>query len=199
MVWSVKFRKVHWTHCPASARESLERMKGQLDDLFGKAANKVDDVPRPTVVDGRPQHYFDTAGQKGAWNKGLNQKLAPNADYHVNGYKFSTDAKGRVSSVEGQLRPLTAERNGYQQGVSGRADRLPDDQGGHLIASIFNGPGEAINLKAMNGNFNMGAYRDLERKLADALEADKTVHVKIDVIHSGDSARPDGVCCRVYY
>ena len=43
----------------------------------------------------------------------------------------------------------------------------------------------------MNGNFNMGAYRDLERKLADALEADKTVHVKIDVIHSGDAARSD--------
>ncbi len=29
---------------PTSARQSLERMKGQLDELFGKAANKVDDV-----------------------------------------------------------------------------------------------------------------------------------------------------------
>jgi hypothetical protein len=39
------------------------------------------------------------------------------------------------------------ERNGYQQSVAGGKDRLPDDQGGHLIASIFNGPGGAIQYK----------------------------------------------------
>ena len=97
-----------------------------------------------------------------------------------------------MTSVEGQLTLAKAERNGYQQAVAGRADRLPDDQGGHLIASIFNGPGEAVNLKAMNGSFNMTEFRNLERTLEDALKAGKTVDVKIDVIHSGDSLRPDG-------
>lgn len=147
--------------------------------------------PRPDFVDGRPQLYFDDAGTKGNWRRELNEALKPNADYHVNGYKFSTDAKGRVVSVEGQLTLAKAERNGYQQAVAGRADRLPDDQGGHLIASIFNGPGEAVNLKAMNGSFNMTEFRNLERTLEDALKAGKTVDVKIDVIHSGDSLRPD--------
>ncbi len=176
---------------PADAKAALLSMKGKIDDVLGR---KVDDLPppRPDVVDGRPQHYFDTSGKKGAWNDGLNAKLTPNADYHVNGYKFSTDAKGRVSSVEGQLTLSKAERSGYQQGVAGRADRLPDDEGGHLIASIFNGPGEAVNLKAMNGSFNRTEFRNLERTLEDALKAGKKVEVKIDVIHSGDSARPDG-------
>jgi hypothetical protein len=60
-----------------------------------------------------------------------------------------------------------------------------------LIASIFNGPGEAVNLKAMNGSFNMKAFRNLERTLEDALKAGKKVEVKIDVVHSGDSLRPE--------
>jgi DNA/RNA non-specific endonuclease len=178
---------------PTDAKTALLDMKSKIDGLMGKAGTKVNDVPppRPAMVDGRQQYYFDMAGKKGAWNKELNKKLAPNADYHVNGYKFSTDAKGRVTSVEGQLVMTQAERNTYQQGVAGRAYRLPDDQGGHLIASIFNGPGEAVNLKAMNGNFNMGAFRDLERTLADAVASGKKVEVKIDVVHSGDSLRPD--------
>ncbi len=60
-----------------------------------------------------------------------------------------------------------------------------------MIASIFNGPGGAVNLKAMNGSFNRIEFRNLERTLEDALKAGKKVEVKIDVIHSGDSARPD--------
>jgi hypothetical protein len=178
---------------PDSARTALEAIKSRLDNLLGKAGKKVDDLvpPRPAMVDGRPQTYFDDAGKKGAWNKELNGKLTPYADYHVNGYKFSTDAQGRVSSVGGELTLAKAERNGYQQAVVGRGDRLPDDQGGHLIASIFNGPAEAVNLKAMNGSFNQTEFRNLERTLADALKAGKKVEVKIDVIHGGDSARPD--------
>jgi DNA/RNA non-specific endonuclease len=97
-----------------------------------------------------------------------------------------------VTSEEGQLALSKAQRSPSQQAVAGRADRLPDDQGGHLIASIFNGMGEAINLKAMNGSFNMKEFRNLERTLEDALKAGKPVEVKIDIIHSGDSARPDG-------
>jgi DNA/RNA non-specific endonuclease len=179
---------------PDNAKATLLEMKVKIDSLLGKAGTKVDDVapPRPTIVDGRPQHYFDTSGKKGTWNKELNQKLDPNADYHANGYKFSTDAKGRVSSVEGQLVMSAADRAKYQQGVAGRADRLTDDEGGHLIASIFNGPGEAVNLKAMNGNFNKGAFRDLERTLADAVASGKKVTVRIDVVHNGDATRPDG-------
>lgn len=32
------------------------------------------------------------------------------------------------------------------QRVAGRQDRLPDDDGGHLIATQFNGPGDIDNL-----------------------------------------------------
>jgi filamentous hemagglutinin len=78
-----------------------------------------------------------------------------------------------------------AERATYQQIKVGKLG-APGDEGGHLIASIFNGPGEAINLKAMNGNFNKGAYQQLEKKLAQALKDGKSVEVKIEVKYADE-------------
>ncbi len=134
---------------PSGAADAIRGMKSQLDSLFGAGARQADDAggavvrhadelgdaaarsktggaddfARPAMVDGRPQLYFDTPGRKGAWNKDLNARLAANSDYHVNGYKYSTDARGRVTSVEGQLTLQKAERNGYQQAKAGGAGR----------------------------------------------------------------------------
>ncbi len=147
-------------------------------------ADEVADAARPRIeMDG---------GSKGDWSPELNARnLKPDADYVVNGYTYRTDAQGRVSDVEGQLDLKTADRNSYQQGVSGREDRLPDDQGGHLIASIFNGPGDRVNMVPMNGNFNMGAWRDMEKTFQTALNEGKTVDVKIEVKYGSDGQRPD--------
>lgn len=130
-------------------------------------------------------------GRPGDWPAELNARtLEPHADYHVNGYHYATDAKGRVTTVEGRLDLETAPRNSYQQQVSGRTDRLPDDQGGHLIASIFKGPGDRLNLVPMNGNFNMGAWRSMESRFADALAKGHSVDLRIKAVYADDSARP---------
>lgn len=154
-------------------------------DTAGEAgARRADAVPREQIVmDG---------GTKGDWPRELNaRELRANADYHVNGYRYATDGKGRVTSVEGKLDLKTAERNGYQQGVSGREDRLPDDQGGHLIASIFNGPGDRLNLVPMNGNLNTGAWKTVENRMADALKDGKSVEARVEVVYGEAGARPD--------
>jgi hypothetical protein len=39
------------------------------------------------------------------------------------------------------------------------ADGHDKDEGGHLIASIFNGPGEQVNFAAMDGSLNKGAWK----------------------------------------
>lgn len=41
----------------------------------------------------------------------------------------------------------------------GREDRLVTDDGGHLIASIFNGSGNLDNLVPMDSNLNRGAWK----------------------------------------
>ncbi len=170
---------------PAGARESLERMKTQLDDFFGAGARSADNLPpaRPQVV--------MNSGKKGDWPRELNAKtLKPDTDYLVNGYTYRTDARGRVTSAEGTLDLRTAERNGYQQAKAGRGDRLSDDQGGHLIASIFNGPGDRLNLVPMNGNLNQGAWKRLENQLADALRSGKKVDVQVSVQYGPTGERP---------
>lgn len=156
-------------------------------DIAAQATRHADDIADVA----RPRIEMD-GGTKGDWSPELNARtLKPDTDYIVNGYTYRTDAQGRISDVEGQLDLRTADRNSYQQGVSGREDRLPDDQGGHLIASIFNGPGDRVNMVPMNGNFNMGAWRDMEKTFQTALNEGKTVDVKIEVKYGSDGQRPD--------
>jgi hypothetical protein len=162
------------------------------DDVAGAAADTARITRSVDPATGRVQ-ISGEGGTTGAWPRELNARtLEPNADYRVNGYDYATDASGRVTTVEGRLNLETAPRNGYQQQVSGRTDRLPDDQGGHLIASIFNGPGDRLNLVPMNGNFNMGAWRSMEGRFADNLAAGRTVDVRIEAVYPADSTRPTG-------
>ncbi len=76
------------------------------------------------------------------WNSVLNRPAA-NTTYVVDGrFVYRTDAQGRVVEASGHLDSLPGgARNTYQQGVAGRGDRLPDDQGGHIFGRWFGGPG----------------------------------------------------------
>ena len=133
------------------------------------------------------------AGSKGDWNKLANKPEANTTYKFENGYTYKTDANGRVSSVQADLKLEANDRNRYQQKVSGRTDRKPDDHGGHLIASMFKGPGEGINIVPMDKTFNgaSGAWYQLENDWKKALESNKTVKVNIQPVYSGASKRPD--------
>lgn len=179
-----------WIPGIGDAGKAALRGGERLADASGEIAQTT--VRRgDEAVEAARERIVMEGGRRGDWPAELNARtLRPNADYVVNGYSYRTDSAGRVTGVEGTLDLKTAERNGYQQSVSGREDRLPDDQGGHLIASIFNGPGDRVNLVPMNGNFNMGAWRRLEDRLADSLKEGRQVDVRIDVRYEGDTLRP---------
>ncbi|MFW1859797.1 DNA/RNA non-specific endonuclease [Acinetobacter defluvii] len=106
-------------------------------------------------------------------------------------YRIS-DANGRVNNVEANLKLEANDRNGHQQRVSGRGDRLGTDHGGHLIASMFKGPGEGINIVPMDKKFNgsSGAWYELEKDWKKALESNQSVKVNITPIYSGTNKRP---------
>ncbi|PEL45492.1 DNA/RNA non-specific endonuclease [Bacillus toyonensis] len=124
--------------------------------------------------------------------------LAPDVEYtSPSGHTYKTDSERRITSVEGELKIGDAKRNPYaqrkagQNGPNGRNDRLKDD-GGHLIASMFEGSGDIDNLVAMNSQINRsgGKWYSLEQKWSQALADGKTVKVKIEPIYSDDSIRP---------
>ncbi|MGN2425918.1 hemagglutinin repeat-containing protein [Klebsiella electrica] len=130
------------------------------------------------------------SGGKGNWSKELNNPQ-PNKVYHVDGDKiYKTDAQARPSQVEATLSPNVKDRNGYQQCKAGKCG-FDGDEGGHLIASIFNGPGEKLNLVPMDGNLNKAAWKQMENTWAKALGEGKEVKVNIQPSYIGDSVRPE--------
>ncbi|EFC0397858.1 filamentous hemagglutinin, partial [Escherichia coli] len=130
------------------------------------------------------------SGKKGAWNQAMN-KPEPNTVYKVDGNKtYQTDALGRTSSVEGILVASKSDRNTYQQCKAGKCGSS-GDEGGHLIASIFNGPGEKLNLVPMDGNLNKGVWKQMENTWANALKDGKQVNVKIEPVYTGENKRPE--------
>ena len=123
--------------------------------------------------------------------KNARKEVKPNIEYTTpNGHNYFTDELGRIKEVEGSLNKNTAKRKPYDQKVAGREDRLPTDDGGHLIASIFEGSGELDNLVPMDATLNRGDWKAMENSWAKALDNGKTVDVKIEPIYSGTSQRP---------
>ncbi|WP_178120943.1 hemagglutinin repeat-containing protein [Pseudomonas atagonensis] len=153
----------------------------------GKTPDHPIDPKKPPVP---PRIVEIDSGGKGAWNKELN-KPQPNTVYKVDGNKvYQTDHLGRVEKVEADLADIVRDRNKYQQCKTGKCG-LEADEGGHLIASIFDGPGERINMVPMDGNLNKGVWKKMENSWAKAIDEGKDVSVKILPTYSGSSVRPD--------
>ena len=57
------------------------------------------------------------------------------------------------------------------QVAAGRENRLPDDDGGHLIGTQFHGSGDIDNLVAQNKQINRsgGEWYNMEKEWANAL------------------------------
>ena len=104
------------------------------------------------------------------------------------------DILARPRKVDGSLSlGPTAPRSRSNQLQAGRPDRRPSDDGGHFIASHFNGPSDSFNHFAQNSNFNRGAYRAMEDGWAMELRAGKKVVVDIVPHYAGASRRPDSI------
>ncbi|MET7142455.1 DNA/RNA non-specific endonuclease [Xanthomonas sp. PPL139] len=168
---------------------------GGLPDGFRRVLNNEGDVVIQSSNGVIYKEVDVSAGQKGGWSKDLN-KPEPNTVYNVDGNKvYRTNANGDVEYVEASLSLSTKDRNTYQQCKAGKCG-FADDEGGHLVASIFDGPGEKLNLVPMNSNLNRGAWKSMENEWANALREGKDVKVTIEPVYSGSSSRPDRIVVR---
>lgn len=135
----------------------------------------------------------EVPGQKGAWNDALNGGLQPNTAYVLaNGHSYVTDAAGRVTRAEATLdlgKLNTGDRNAYQQVMAGRVGGEGYD-GGHLIATLFGGAGERINLVPQLASVNRGEFREMEKMWAEALRAGKSVKVEVSPVYAGATKVP---------
>ncbi len=121
--------------------------------------------------------------------------LKPNVIYKTKeGYTYTTDNYGRITSVKADLQLGEAKRNQYAQSKAGKPDRLTNDDGGHLIATQFKGSGQFDNIVPMNSQINRsgGKWYKLEQAWSQALkeEPPKKVTVTIENVYESDSLRP---------
>ena len=159
----------------------VEDLKEKIDDKDGTNAKQA---PSPTRVE-YGERFTKVNGKKA---------LKPNIEYiDANNYKYVTDDKGRIVSVQGVLIKQKGKRNLYAQRTVGGADRKDYDDGGHLIGTQFNGSGNIDNLVPQNQFINRsnGQWYNMEKKWAEALDKDKRVEVDIKVIYNSSSVRPD--------
>jgi hypothetical protein len=181
----------------------LGKQGGEVAALVKTADGSVLQVPESGWLDedlGRALDEFVPAGSftietKGGsvskWNMVLNRILRSNAIYKIDQYIFETDHLARVKKIVGELKLQSRGRNTYQQGKAVEIkDGLPGDQGGHLIAEIFYGPGEQINYLPMKSTLNQSSWKQMENTLKKALEEGKKVDIEIRPVFEGASKRP---------
>jgi hypothetical protein len=172
----------------AHLEKQTEKAFEEIEKQTGVDVSKMSEKEIDNVV----EEIKLKAGKKGKWNNKLNRELKPNVVYDVDGYLYKTDDLGRVKSVEAKLSLKSKGRNTYQQGksVSIKDGVKGQDDGGHLIAQIFNGPGEQINYLPQKLTLNRGDWKAMEKQWAKALEENKEVHIEINNIFEGNSKRP---------
>lgn len=126
------------------------------------------------------------------------EPAAPNTRYELpNGDSITTDAQGRV--IEKVFTPIltdekrTPEDNAKTHAVGKEGNE--NDEGGHIQAHRLGGSCDRTNLFPQNSNFNRGAYKSMETKLAKALENGQDVgKVTVKLNYDNDqTARPSTV------
>ena len=138
----------------------------------------------------------ETRGQVGDWNSALSADLKPNAVYILdNGHSYFTDTAGRVMRADGTLDLGKVDRNTYQQVMAGHIGGDGYD-GGHLIATLFGGAGEKINLVPQLSSVNRGEFRAMEKTWADALRDGKTVKVEVSPVYATGGSVPTELVAR---
>ncbi|WP_053058530.1 DNA/RNA non-specific endonuclease [Pedobacter sp. BMA] len=123
------------------------------------------------------------------------KRLKPNLEYEANGYKYKTDAQGRIINAKGKLsKSVKGGRNPYAQRTVGKGDgRLSGDHGGHLIGDQFGGAGGKENMVPMDGqvnNYHKGKWGQMEKKWSEAIDNGKSVEVNIEPRYTDGSSRP---------
>ena len=139
-------------------------------------------------------------GSTGDWNKIANNPQPSTIYQFDNGYTYTTDTAGRVTTVQADLKLDPWDRNGYQQLKAGGDCRTETDCGGHLIAAMFGGPGEGVNLVAMDKTLNGqgGGFYLLEQEWRKGLLKAPPDNIKVSVepIYNNGGKRPSDFIVR---
>lgn len=172
----------------SNPEEARNYMAGLFESEIQDEEISEPENPRQEKVDGKTYYYDDNGKLYRVEND-----LAPNTEYEINGYKYATDEQGRIVSAEGTLH--IKDRDGrlrIKDSIEniGKGDQKEGDDRGHLIGDQFDGSNGLENMIPQDANINENDFRNFENELAKEVKEGKEVHVKIEPVYDGDSRRP---------
>lgn len=135
---------------------------------------------------------FDDASLK-------HSEIEPNARYEIQDRDvvYHTDEHSRTVQADAVLhRVYDADerpRSAGEQRSAGGIDRGAEDHGGHIIATMFGGSPNGLNIVAQHGRFvNLKAIGGIERNIRDFLRAkpDSSIWMRQTIDYAGSSVRP---------
>lgn len=161
----------------------------EANDFWKSELKNVADVLQNESADATPKkQYYDDSGN--LYREG--DQLLPNTEYEVNGYRYKTDADGRIVSAAGKLklREPDYDRNMEEVKHLEGQDYKDGDDRGHLIGHQFGGSDKLENLVPMDAKLNQGDFAKLEKTLANAVKDGANVKLKVEPVYDGNSRRP---------
>ena len=169
-----------------------EEAREYIDNMFDGDIDCEEDTepenPHEETRDGKT-YYYDDNGEIYR----VNDDLAPNAEYEINGYKYKTDENGRIVSAEGTLHMKNREgRRPIKDTIEdiGKGDQKEGDDRGHLIGDQFDGSNGMENMIPQDANINRNDYKNFENELAKEVKDGKEVYMKVEPVYEGESRRP---------
>ena len=156
---------------PASARETLAKIKTKLDDLGG------------AVTPARADNVAALATRTGKYGDNV-------VTWQLDGAGRPTHADATLTEVVPAGTKRAASETAAQDAVRARGNT--GDDAGHVIGHRFMPDQGTVNMFPQELNFNRGAYKTMENEWAGWIDAGGTVKVKVD-LSGGTAARPDKV------
>lgn len=182
----------HYKEIKPEREITAEEARSYLENLFideiEDEKNSETENPHQEVIDGKTYYYDDNGKLYRVENE-----LAPNTEYEINGYKYKTDEKGRIISAEGTLHMKDREgRLPIKDSLDdiGKGDQKDGDDRGHLIGDQFDGSNGLENMIPQDADINRNDYKNFENELAKEVKDGKDVHVKVEPVYDDDSRRP---------
>lgn len=126
--------------------------------------------------------------------------LKPCFSYTLRGVTYTTDEFGRIRKVVTQDLKKTLEnlRDPTAQTLVGGKDRLPGDNGGHLVACTHGGDAGIGNLVAVRDVINKGDWKFDENLIGELIKNGKNVRTEAEIFYDGNSERPSKIEISIY-
>jgi hypothetical protein len=129
-------------------------------------------------------------------------EIQANARYEIEDRDvvYHTDEHSRTVQADAVLHRVydTDERprSAGEQRRAGGSDRGSEDHGGHIIATMFGGSPNGLNIIAQHGRFvNLKEIGGVEKNIRDFLKAkpDSSIWMRQKIDYAGSSARPTAI------